>query len=208
MALSTPACAVCLAASEALVQGPAAGLRALQLAWPWGAGVALAGLAVGYWSGLFHQRWIADHGVGETSEVLPVEGREGPLRLGVIRFWVHLPFFTGPTLFWVLWTTLSRGDLVQRGSNIVPLWFQLGPLMRSWQTDGDFPGTPPTLPRLAHGFPRWAFWLPVMVMVAAQGGEIYGEPVVLLTLGTYWVGDYLALWWVLRAVVLVPSRAV
>lgn len=202
MALAAPATFALFVLTEAGFDGVEAGRRALERFWSWAAVSAGAGAVAGYLSGLFHQQWIDDHAASPANGPLPVEGREGLLRLGILRFFSHLPFYLGPSLVGVAWATLSRGDLVRRGSGIVPIWFKLGPLMLSWPVDGDFPGTPPTLPRLAHGLLAWAWWLPVMVVVAARGGEIYGEPEVLLPAGTWWVGDYLVLWWVLRARVL------
>jgi hypothetical protein len=206
MGVATAACLSCLVLSAAVFEQPAVALRTLETTWSFAAGVALVGAVLGYFNGLFHQRWIAEHEAMQTDAPAPVAGREGLLRLGVLRFWALLPFNFASIAFGVLWATLRGGSLVQQGSGIVPIWFQLGPLMRSWPTDGDFPGTPPTLQRLAQGMPRWAWWLPVTVIVATQGGEIYGEVPVLLTLGTYWVGDYLAMWWVLRARVLLAPR--
>jgi hypothetical protein len=199
MALAALATFAIFVLNEAAWDGAEAGRRAVERFWQWAALTAAAGAVVGYWTGLFHQKWIADDAASPANRPLPVEGREGVLRLGILRFFSHLPFYLGPSLFGMVWAALSRGDLVQRGSGIVPIWFQVGPLMLSWPVDGDFPGTPPTLPRLAHGLLRWAWCLPVMLIVAARGGEIYGEPEVLLPAGTWWVGDYLVLWWVLRA---------
>lgn len=212
-ALASPVCLACIVIANAFVeqQGLGGAQTTVQSLWGTSLAMAAAGAVIGFASGHFHQRWLAFHEAVATGQASTEAPPLQLMRLGVVRFFAHLPFYLAPTFFAVVWATVSRlwrrpgtVDVLEAGGGLTPIWFQLGPLM-PWFTGNDFPGTPPTLPRLALSMPRWAWWLPVMIVVADQGGEIYGEPLVLLAAGTYWVGDYASLWWVLRARVLSGS---
>lgn len=193
-----------------------------RLKW-WGLGAAIGGAVVGYYSGLLHQHWIAHQqlelgGSGKSKKPGPML-----ILLAFPRLVIHVPFYGVLIVFACLWALLagllrwlaSKLRLVKlddraRSVGVVtpglsPLWFLVGPLLTpqyAAEEDLDLP----SLEAQARNMIRWVVWFPI---VLANGTQAYnsetGEPIDprwLVVLGTYWIGDYVAQWWVMRARVL------
>lgn len=225
MALAAPAAVLCVASGyvifehESLANG---WWMIRRLKW-WGLGAALGGAVVGYYSGAFHQRSVAFHLNVREGKLSPSDPGPAVILLSIPRVFVHFPFHGFLTLFAFLWAVvaLPLGWLLQklrmvsvaekppsleeRIPGFTPLWFLLGPLM-SLPNEAEHAPTPPSLEALARSMPRWLAWFPPALAFATQFvEEESGAPVdprALVVLGAYWFGDYVAMWWVMRARVL------
>lgn len=230
MFLAAPAAVLCVASGyvifehESLANG---WWMIRRLKW-WGLGSAVVGAAVGYFSGLFHQRSVAFHQNVRAGRLSPHDPGPAVILLSIPRVFVHFPFHGFLTLFAFLWAlvALPLGWALQKlrlarvevrppslddaVPAITPLWFLLGPLM-SVRNEAEHAPTPPSLEALARSMPRWLVWFPPALAFATQFvDEDSGAPVdprALVVLGAYWFGDYVAMWWVMRAKVLGAADA-
>lgn len=216
-AASAAAALVCITSGYLLFEGqPVAGawLFAGATKW-WLLGCVVGGAAVGWASSYFYRAWL---------EPVPLsEGRLAALSLlGIPRMFVHVPFFGTLTLLRLTWALGRHGSKWLRwklgrpgaeeprdlawGPEVLatfPLWVMFGPLSGfAWKSrDGGRLVFPPP-DQMAPSALRWLpAALVFLAFIAGTAEEETGDPIdprVLLALGTYWLGDLLALWFLAR----------
>lgn len=216
-AASAAAALACIGAGEVGFGGTRvedAWFFARSLKW-WLLGCVAGGAAVGWASSSFHRAWL---------EKAPVpDGKLAALSLvGIPRMFVHAPFFGGLTLLrltwalgrhavqWLRWK-LGRPGAAEPDGQVwgpgllatFPFWVMVGPMSGfAWKSKGGARLVFPPPDQMVASALRWLPGALVFLAFFTQlAEEETGDPIdprVLLALGTYWLGDLLALWFLAK----------